>query len=88
MMDHYDQMHHEFAGHWIGMVLLLIGLAAVAFGLVRLYGRTNAPSCSCGGNCCSTEPKDNEAVRILQLRLANGSIGTDEYEATLKVLRS
>ena len=88
MMDHYDEMHRGFGGHWIGMVLLLIGLAIVAFGLFRLYGRSNETSnCSCE-NCRSPKAHDNEAIRILQLRLANGSINTDEYEAILKVLRS
>ena len=88
MMDHYDEMHHGFEGHWVGMVLLLIGLVIVAFGLFRLYGRPSAPPrCSCE-NCRGTGANDNEAIRVLQLRLANGSISTDEYQATLKVLRS
>jgi uncharacterized membrane protein len=88
MMDHYDDMHHGFAGHWIGMVLLLIGLAVIAFGLVRLYGRPGSSTqCSCE-NCRGGRSQESEAIRILQLRLANGSISTDEYEATLKVLRS
>ena len=88
MMDHYHEMHDGFAGHWIGMVLLAIGLAVFAYGMVRLYGRPAAQPQSTASACCTTGSPDNEALRILQVRLANGSISTDEYEATLKVLRS
>jgi uncharacterized membrane protein len=31
---------------------------------------------------------DNEAIRVLQLRLATGEISVEEYHATLTALRS
>lgn len=83
-VERYEEMHAGLEGPWLFVVLALVIMALAIVLIVRYYQqRPNAMP--------AVEPprkSDNEAIRVLQLRLATGEISVEEYHEKLAALRS
>ncbi len=70
---------------WLVMSVLMVGFwAAVVFGIIALFRRGSAGSTPFDRQVA---PRDDEAVKALQLRFARGEIDEQEYRSRLAVLR-
>jgi len=83
-VERYEEMHAGLEGPWLVLVLAVVALSLVVVLVVRYVQQRPVAT-------PDVEPprkSDNEAVRVLQLRLATGEISVEEYHATLTALRS
>ncbi len=73
-------------GGWLVMSVLMVAFwAAVVFGIVALFRRTSPGKAPLDRQ---VGPREDEAVKALELRFARGEIDEQEYRSRLAVLRS
>jgi uncharacterized membrane protein len=77
-------MHAGLEGPWLLIVVALIMVTLTIVLLARYYQRRPVVM----PEVDPPRKSDNEAIRVLQLRLATGEISVEEYHATLTALRS
>lgn len=83
-MERYEEMHAGLEGPWLLIVVALIMVTLAIVILARYYQRRPVVM----PEVDPPRKSDNEAIRVLQLRLATGEISVEEYHATLTALRS
>ena len=83
-MERYEEMHAGLEGPWLLIVVALIMVTLTIVLLARYYQRRPVVM----PEVDPPRKSDNEAIRVLQLRLATGEISVEEYHATLTALRS
>ena len=83
-MERYEEMHAGLEGPWLLIVVALIMVTLTIVLLARYYQRRPVVM----PEVDPPRKSDNEAIRVLQLRLATGEISVEEYHSTLTALRS